>query len=396
MLNKKPGETDLQYHRRLVYGKLIDKTLSDVDYAELAPLLYGREYNSCSARKMMYGSVKTLQLMDQTAEKTATSSEILNELDAKKIELQKERQRFFDQRAAFNKLVRYRSRQEELNDIIVRTVKDGSLPCIPPSAYTSTPTDNDLLVSLNDIHYGAVVDNFWCKYNSSICADMMRLYLDRVIEIANTHHSENCIVWMNGDAISGMIHTQIRVTNKENVIEQVMGVSELIAQFLSELSRHFNAVRFVSVAGNHSRIDKKDDALPEERLDDLVEWYLKARLSHLTNVVIDDSGKIDCSMYVVQIRGLNYLGVHGDVDATPTQIQSLQQMAGVPVYAVLLGHKHHNMQDSVQGVKTIMAGSFQGMDSYCVQKRIYGKPEQLVCVCDKNGIRCSYDIDLTI
>ena len=41
-----------------------------------------------------------------------------------------------------------------------------------------------------------------------------------------------------------------------------------------------------------------------------------------------------------------------------------------------------------------MAGSFLGMDDYCVQKRIYGKSEQMVCVCDANGIRCAYDVPL--
>ena len=41
-----------------------------------------------------------------------------------------------------------------------------------------------------------------------------------------------------------------------------------------------------------------------------------------------------------------------------------------------------------------MAGSFQGMDSFCVEKRIVGEPEQMVCVCDDGGIRCHYDIPL--
>jgi hypothetical protein len=48
----------------------------------------------------------------------------------------------------------------------------------------------------------------------------------------------------------------------------------------------------------------------------------------------------------------------------------------------------------VQGVKTIMSGSFLGMDDYCVQKRIYGQAEQMVCVCDEHGIRCSYPVPL--
>ena len=258
-----------------------------------------------------------------------------------------------------------------------------------------TVSKTDLLVSLNDIHYGAVVSNYWGEYNSEICKDMLRKYLDKIIQIQKTHNSENCIIWENGDAISGQIHRSIQVTNKENVIEQIVGVSELIAEFIAELSKYFKGVKFVSVAGNHSRIEaNKDNALMDERLDDLIEWYLSARLQNFTNVEIGGGLKIDPTMYLINVRGLNYLGVHGDYDASASKVQSLQTMARRPIYAILSGHLHHNKVDEVQGIKTVMAGSFLGMDDFCVQKRIVGKPEQMVCVCDDSGIVCHYDIPL--
>lgn len=385
----------MNYHRRLVYGKLVDKTLSDVDYSELAQYVYGQEYSSDVARRMMYGSCKTLQMMDKERQDAVTDNQLLSEIDAKILELKKEQQRFFDQRTAFNKIVRERARQEELNDIITRQVNSGALPTLDYVRHEVIPSDNDLLVSLNDIHFGAVVSNYWCEYNSEICAAMMRNYLDRILEIAKTHKSENCIVFANGDLISGSIHHQITVSNKENLIEQIMGVSELIAEFLSALSYHFNEVRFVSVAGNHSRLDQKDRAIQQERLDDLTEWYLLARMNEHKNVVIGYGNKIDATMYVMDIRGKNYVGVHGDYDPTPSHIQALQTMVGKPVYAVLLGHKHHCCTDNIQGIRTVMAGSFLGVDDYCVSKRLYGQPEQLVCVCDESGIRCTYGIELT-
>lgn len=395
MLNRRPNEGDVDYHRRLVYGKLVDKTLSDVDYSELAQYVYGQEYSSDVARRMMYGSCRTLQMLDKEHQKSVTDEQVLGELNAKILELKKEQQRFYDQRAAYNKLVRERARQEELNDIIVRQINSGALPALNYVPHMVEPSDNDLLVSLNDIHFGAVVSNYWCEYNSEICRAMMRNYLDRILAIAKTHRSENCIVFANGDLISGAIHYQIAVSNKENLIEQIMGVSELIAEFLSALSYHFNEVRFVSVAGNHSRLDQKDKAIQQERLDDLVEWYLLARMGEHKNVIIGYGDKIDATMYVMDVRGKNYVGVHGDYDPSPSHIQALQTMVGKPVYAVLMGHKHHCSMNDVQGIKTVMAGSFLGVDDFCVSKRIYGQPEQLVCVCDETGIRCTYGVPLT-
>lgn len=397
-LERLAGETEMQYHKRLIYGKLIDKTLADIDFSELAENVYGQEYSSDVARRMMYGSCKTLQMLDRQTER-ATPDSMIAELDAKKIELQMERQKFFDQRTAFNKLVRDRSRQEELNELLVDAVKNGNLPRLEYEPKPVHLSDNDLLVSLNDMHYGADVNNHWNTYNPDICRKMLNRYLSHIIKIRETHGSENCIVWANGDEISGNIHYSIAVTNKENVINQIKGVSELIAEFLAELSKYFTTVIFVSVAGNHSRLNSnKDNTLLSERLDDLIEWYLSARLQNFDNILIGteaaDVTKVDSTMYLVDVRGKTYAGVHGDYDGTPGKIQALQTMARKPIYAVLSGHLHHCKIDDVQGIKTVMAGSFLGMDDYCVQKRIYGKAEQMVCVCDEDGIRCSYSIPL--
>lgn len=395
-LTRRENETDFDYHKRLVYGKLVDGTLADKDYSELAPYVYGKEYSSDVARRMMYGSRRTMELMDSESYKTITDKRVLNELEEKLIRVQKETQKFYDQRTALKKIVREQARDEELNEIITNAVLCGQLPELE---YTNVDgyyqsTDNDLLVSLNDVHYGAYVDNYWNTYNSDICKSMLCRYLDRIIEIGKTHNSENCIVWANGDLINGNIHHSIAVSNKENVIEQIIGVSELISEFLAELSKHFATVQFISVAGNHSRIDIKERALKDERLDDLVEWYLQARLQSFKNVIIGNGEKIDSTMYLIDIRGNTYCGVHGDYDGSAAKIQSLQTMAGKKLYAILSGHLHHCKIDNVQGVKTVMAGSFLGMDDYCVTKRIFGEPEQMVCVCDAHGIRCYYNIKL--
>lgn len=397
MLEKRKDESNLEFHKRLVYGKLVDKTLADIDYSELAPMLYGQDYAGDNARKMMYGSLKTLQLMDEEGIQAYASgnADVLDNIEMKRLELKKEQQKFYDQRNALSKLIRERSRQEELNDIITSTVNSGNLPQLTYEPGLVSYSERDLLVSLNDIHYGANINNYWHQYNSDICREMFEKYLARIIKIANETDVENCIIWCNGDQISGNIHYSIAVSNKENVIEQIIGVSELIAHFIAELSKYFNTVKFVSVPGNHSRINpNKDMAINGERLDDLVEWYLKARLQNFENVEIGAGIRVDPTIYMIDIRGKTYVGVHGDFDGSDAKVQALQTMVRRPVYAVLSGHLHHNKVDCVQGIKTVMAGSFLGMDDYCVSKRIYGAPEQLVCVVSEDGIECTYDVAL--
>ena len=382
--------------REIVLGKLVDHTV-DAPFEELSERLFGEGncFSESETRKRMYGMKALIDVIDKEGIDKITDRDKLSELDSKMLELRKERQKFFDQRAAFTKVVRERSRQEELNEILTDAVLAGNMPSLDYERTEIEPSDNDLLVSLNDIHYGAAHSNYYGEYNSDVCKEMMRRYLDTIIHIAEQHHSENCIVWQNGDAISGSIHRSIQVSNKENVIEQLTGVSELISEFIAALSPHFKTVQYVSVAGNHSRIEpNKEFAVLEERLDDLVEWYLKARLQNFENVIIGAGEKVDPTMYLIDIRGLTYCGVHGDFEGSAAKVQALQTMAKRPIYAVLSGHKHHNRIDEVQGIKTVMAGSFLGMDDFCIQKRIYGHPEQLVCVVDDGGIRCYYDVAL--
>ena len=396
-LNRRENETPLQHHKRLLDGKLTDKTLADIDYSELSEYVYGQSYSSDVARRMMYGSKKTLDLLEDEKRLSVSDQDLVGEIDMRMLELQKERQKFYDQRMAFTKIVREQARNEEIIELIRDCLTEGKLPELKPY-YADMPrgdADSTMLVSLNDMHYGAFIDNAWCKYSSDVCADMLDLYLNKIRKIASVHQCRDCVVWAAGDFISGNIHRSIQVTNKENVIEQVMGASELIAHFLSALSGIFETVRFVSVSGNHSRIEpNKNDALSAERLDDIVEWYLAARLQNFDNIIINDEHRIDRTISVFDIQGKKYCMVHGDFDVNRNSIQSLQSMIRTPIYAVLSGHMHHNQTDVVQGIRTIMAGSFEGMDSYCVEKRIFGEPEQMVCVCDDDGVACHYDISL--
>lgn len=383
--DRRENESYLDWKARLILGKL-DKTV-DLDWSEIVDIL-GLDCSSDHLRKTAYGFKEAYEYYKDKLEDEINDDNILNELELKRIELEKEKQKFYDQRTAYKQLLRGSARFDELKDIVQRTIED-----IEPHTYNGNDiqaSDNDLLVGLNDIHYGAVINNHWNKYSPEIAKERLEKYISEIISIKKTHNSENCYITANGDLISGNIHYTIALSNRENVVQQVMGVSELIAWFISELSPHFKNVYFVVVAGNHSRLLLKDMSPKDERLDDLIPFYIKARLQNLDNVhILDD--KIDNTIYITNIRGLNYCGVHGDMDSV-SNILKLVEMLPEKIYAILMGHMHHNQTNNIQGYKTVMSGSLMGIDDYCIEKRILGKPQQNVCVCDKNGIKCIYDI----
>lgn len=129
-----------------------------------------------------------------------------------------------------------------------------------------------------------------------------------------------------------------------------------------------------------------------ERLDRLIPWYLEARCSGNERVHILSECNIDPSMYLVEIRGKKYLGVHGDYDGD--SLLKTASMIDGGVDTILTGHLHKNKYDSCNGVTVVEGGSFVGTDEYACSKRLKSEPEQVVCVCDDTGITCSHWIRL--
>ena len=68
---------------------------------------------------------------------------------------------------------------------------------------------------------------------------------------------------------------------------------------------------------------------------------------------------------------------------------------GFVPYAITYGHLHTCAIDETNGVKMIRGGSLAGSgDSYTVEKRLSGKPSQMVCICNNRGVVCYYPVEL--
>ena len=386
---KRSNETIKDYKLRLFRNKEL-YNLNTEDIAQLINNETGDNFSESAYRKWFKPYQEGYEDGLQDA---LNSDDILDVYEEKRREFEKEKIKFRDYRNSYNKIIREQARKENNLDLILDAIAEKEPYPVIDKLDTSVYCDNtDLLVCLNDIHYGAVIDNYWNQYNSDIAYDRLCQYFHKILQIQETHHAKNCYVCANGDLVSGNIHVGVDLSNRENLIEQVIGVSEIVASFLVNLSFYFENVTFAIVAGNHSRLRKKNTDSLYERLDDLVPWYLKARLQDNTRIRIMDE-TIDKTLNIINIQGKNYLNVHGDYDGIKS-VEKVIAMVNKPIYGVCFGHLHHNVTDWVQGYKVLMSGSLMGMDDLCVSRRILGKAQQLVCVCNQDGIVATYDVDL--
>lgn len=395
-------ESKLEYHKRLVYGKLKDKTLADVDYTELAELVYGQPYSSDVARRMLYGSRRTLDLLEEEGIKSVSDKDILDDIDKKMLELRKERQKFYDQRREYNKLVSIEGRQEHLYDSLIDAAYN--LSDTVGSLFDRTepvilnPTNNEAILVLSDWHYGMKVQNVFNTYNTDICkervANIVRLAAKKLL----LHQCSKLHIVVLGDLYHGAIHTSARVASEELVCDQIMQVSEILAQSIVELSQYTTEVYVYMTYGNHARtVQNKNDSIHRDNMERLVPWWLKERLSNLgvDNVVIMPES--DSEFLFINAAGHDICASHGDLDgakSSPRLLSTLfQKTYKKDIEYILLGDKHHHESFEELGITSQICGSLCGSDDYANGKRLFSLPSQFMLIVDaEDGIDAEYKL----
>lgn len=363
----------------------------DIDWSEIV-----QKYNiQCAADTLRKSSTfpfggrfRSEYLKTYKLSKSLDEHEYFKELDVKRRELEREKIRYRDERRAWNKQnyidARVEQKLDKLEDDLLSI---GKVNFEVNENKVNHTSDNDILVILSDLHIGSCFSSHFGHYDSTVAKESLNQLLTEIVKLQKLHDSENCYISLQGDLINGSIHKTIQVENRENVIDQIKLATEMIASFSHALTKYFNNVYFSNVAGNHTRLDRKDEALHDERLDNIIGWAVGLMLNHIDNFIVLDNN-LDTGIARIDIRGKEYVAVHGDFD--PFNKNSLNQlctMLGFLPYAVLYGHLHTCAFAEENGIKMIRGGSLCGTgDAYTIEKRLYSKPSQLVCVCSHYGL----------
>lgn len=399
-IERRNGESDLDFHRRLIYGKLVDKTLSEIDFTELAKFVYGQPYASDVARRMMYGSCKTLALIDkEDVGGSGTHPDILKRLEAERTELQKERQRLYDQRREYKSLVNLDGRREHLYEALIDAANHlnetvGELNGNPVE-FGMTGEDEAVLV-LSDWHYGMTASNIFNTYDTDICKQRVSYIVNAARERILLHRCRRLHIAVLGDMYHGAIHTSARVASEELVCDQLMQVSEILAQAICGLSDSVSETYVYMTYGNHARtVQNKHDSIHRDNMERIIPWWLEQRLRGCDNITI--VAPAEDEFVYMSVCNHDMCAVHGDLDnvkASPRLLPTLfQKKYGCNLEYILLGDKHHSESFSEAGVTAMLCGSLCGTDDYANDKRLYSVPSQLLLIMNQeNGVDAEYRI----
>lgn len=394
------GLTPEQYESCLsdAYQKA-NRTL-DMDWSEIIDK-YGLDIHFDTLRKATQTIFGGAFVSEYFKSKKASYNDdtYLAELRAEKQEIRKEKQKLFDERTALTKLLREQGRMESMFDIVKRAIEEYK-----PVNFDYTPSivpdsDNDLIIHLTDVHGGVNIDSPFNVFNMEVLEQRLKNYLDEIYDIQNTYKSQNAYVIIGGDLIQGLIHTNARIEAKENIVMQIMEVTDLVSNFIYELSRIFQNVEVHTTAGNHSRSTaNKEESVRGENFDLLVPFACKKNLKNIENVRFVDN-YLDCDIATFKVRGHMVYATHGDKDTAKNVVYHMTQFARkakLPLPDLCyLGHRHTNGLTTVDDVKVIESGCVDGMDSFAIEKRLVGTPEQTVTVVTaKKRIKALCDIQI--
>lgn len=318
--------------------------------------------------------------------------ELMQQLEMKKLELQKLKFKISDQRTQLNKSLRAESRFEDIKELLVKEIKE--LAKVKPLENTSgikfNRTNKSSILALSDWHRGVNADNQVNRLDDNEFRARVEKLLQDTIKYGKEQNVSDMHVALAGDLIHGVIHVAGRVTSYEDVVKQITTVSEILTYFLIELSKHFN-IYVYSVLDNHSRIiSNKSESVDSENLMAFIPWYLKARLASNNNIKFVN----DCQDNVlIDVVGSNVLCVHGHYDK-PESVRELSSMLGVNPDCVVLGHFHNPQNFELQGLQVVVNGSLCGTESYAYSIRRYAVPSQKLLIFEegKQGVVCEYNI----
>jgi hypothetical protein len=332
------------------------------------------------------------QIMKDNEDLFFENKNYLDDLKEMKREIQKEKIKLSDERTELKRLYREQARRESFLDVVKRAMSEDVEPLVEPNHIGGfNYSDNDLIVSLTDIHTGIEIDNAFNKFNENILRKRFNTYLQKILEVRERHNSENCYVII-GEVVSGIIHNNLRIENNLDLMQSFKLVATLISDFLTELSKYFNDVHVYINEGNHSRISpNKEDNIQGENVDVLVPFYLKARLQLIDNIFIHENEVME-EIAMFKVRENIVMSAHGDNDKVSSVVQKFTMLFDVKPDLVYLGHRHTNAMETVYDTKVIQSGCLSGTDNYALSKRLRNKAEQTISVITEDGLECLYDV----
>lgn len=374
-LKRLPNENELDYIKRIVYGKLVDKTI-DADYEDLSELVFGEgnNYNSSEVRKRFYGIKRILELIEENKTENITDNEVLTELQMKKIEIEKERKKLQTEKLFNNRLVRDCAKIELYLEKIEECV--NNLEPFDRHEIHIRPEGNKVaIINISDAHVGkegkiiGLKGEILNEYNFEIFKERMFNLFDEVLKIVQRENISEIKLLALGDMVDGILRASQLQSLEFGVVDSVIEYSEFISEWIDDLSNYVY-IDYHSAYGNHAGLRllnaKSSKDFPHENVEKLIDRFIKTRLRNNDNVRINDN---NLPYAYFDVFGINIFAIHGEEKNLTQSLKDFRLMYKEDIDIILTGHLHSNYSQDVGigkygNAEVIRVPSICGIDDF--------------------------------
>ena len=393
----KPGENQWQYKWRIYQAK--QSGLIDMDWEDLGAKIDATlrpdepQFNESVYRKES-------ALLHRYWENVFFHEKVPN-MQAEMDKLYQARRLLADQRREYNKLLVSDARAEHLGEEMLLAVErmNKDYPLLSSvidgrAGFTS----KEAVLFISDVHYGMITDNMWNKYDVHICKKRLEKLTEKATNVCLFQGVRRLHVVLLGDMCHGAIKTSCRVASEEGTIDQLMHVSELLAQVIDKLASVVPEVDVYSTYGNHARVvANKKESIHSDNMERILPWWLRERLAMSPRIHVHESPYHE--FIKIDVFNVGLVAPHGDLDNIRDAGLILPALfantEGAPVKYVVMGDKHHQESYERLGVESYIVGSLCGTDDYANEKRLFSKPSQMMMVFGpEEGLECTYNISV--
>lgn len=380
--------------------------ISDDDWSEICDR-YGLKFNPDTIRKgtqpPLIGSVFVSEYYKWKESKTKDEDDYLNTLRLEKEEIFKERKLLSDQRRLYHRELTFNARTEHLMDKLVESANrlNEERPLVFNEKWFPQNIHKEAIMFWSDWHYGMITDNIWNKFNTKICKNRVKAFIEMSKEFIRLNNIDVLNVVMLGDSAHGSIHSTCRVESEEKTCEQLMHVSEIMAEALDDLSKVVNHITLYSCYGNHMRtIQNKSESIHSDNMERIVPWWIEQRLQNNKKIEVAYSEYKEFTK--LNVLGKNICCVHGDLERDFKNIgvtinTLFSRKFGETIDYTISGDKHHLEEFEKFDIESILVRSLCGADEYSNNGRLYSRPGQTLMIFnDVYGREATYNIPLDI
>lgn len=258
---------------------------------------------------------------------------------------------------------------------------------------------SEAVLFLADWHYGMNSDNLWNRYNIPIADLRISHLMAKVKEKLYKNGVSKLHIVILGDMIAGPIHTSVRVQSNETSVDQIMKVSERLAELIIDLADCVNETEVYCTYGNHARVIANiKDSIHSDNMERFIPFWLEQRLKGNDDIIFNEDGAYE--LLRICACGHEIAAVHGDLDAGKNNSMLTMSMLyernfNAKMEYMVLGHWHKRYTDENLGIEQIGVGSLCGTDEYAKNKRLFSKASQTLLIFDNDGLDSIHNIILS-